>query len=95
MNKAAAASAYEVFQIEKNGKIIDITGTDPYGPKTTSFDYYESLLSPNVSAVLSIMDIGGSSQYDSKYDKQSRDGTLSSAFLLSGDINVSFKITNK
>ena len=95
MNKAAAASAYEVFQIEKNGKVIDISGADPYGPKPTSVDYYESLLSPNVSAVLSIMDIGGSTKYDSKYDKQSRYGTLSSAFLLSGDINVSFKITNK
>jgi hypothetical protein len=95
MNKAAAASAYEVFQIEKNGKVVDISGTDPYGPKPTSFDYYESLLSPNVSAVLSLMDIGGSSQYDSKYNKQSGYGTLNSAFLLSGDINVSFKITSK
>lgn len=90
----AAASAYEVFQIEKNGKILDISGANPYGPRLTGFDYYESLLSPNVSAILSLMDIGGSSQYDSKYDRQSRDGTLSSAFLLSGDINVLFKIRN-
>ena len=95
MNKAVAASAYEVFQIEKNGAIVDISGTDPYGPKTTSFDYYESILSPNISAVLTLMDVGGSAAYNSKYDKQSRLGTLSSAFLLSGDINVSFKITNK
>lgn len=95
MANAAQASAYEVFQIQKGRKTVDITGQDPYGAKTTSFDYYESLLSPNVTAVLSLMDVGGTTTYDQTYDKQTRFGTLSSALPLTGDVNVSFKIRSK
>ena len=95
MANAAQASAYEVFEIQKNGKKIDITGQDPYGARTTSFDYYESLLSPNVTAILSLMDIGGSTNYDQTYDRQTRPGTLSSALPLTGDVNVAFKIRSK
>ena len=60
MANAAQASTYEIFEIEKNGVLIDISGTDPFGARTTSLDYYESLLSPNSTAVISLMDIGGS-----------------------------------
>jgi hypothetical protein len=92
MANAAQASTYELLQIEKNGVVVDITGTDPYGARTTSFDYYESLLSPNSTAVLSLIDVGGSAP--SSYDKQNRRGTLDSALPLTGDVNVRFKITN-
>lgn len=95
MANAAQASAYEVFQIQKGGKAVDITGQDPYGARTTSFDYYESLLSPNVTAVLSLMDVGGATSYDQTYDKQTRPGTLSAALPLTGDVSVSFKIKSK
>jgi len=95
MANAAQASAYELFQISKNGKVVDITGQDPYGARTTSFDYYESILSPNITAVLSVMDIGGTTSYNQDYDRQSRTGTLSSALPLTGDANVSFKIRSK
>jgi len=92
MANSASASAYEVFQLEKNGNVIDITGADPYGARVTSFDYYESILSPNTTAVLSIADIGGSAR--SSYDKQNRYGTLESALPLTGDVTVSCKITS-
>jgi len=94
MSKAAQASAYEILQIQKNGVVVDITGTDPYGARTTSFDYYESLLSPNITAVISLMDVGGTVPYQ-KFDRQGRSGTLSSALPLTGDVNVAFKITSK
>jgi len=95
MANAASASAYEIFQIEKNGKIVDITGQNPYGARTTTFDYFESLLSPNITAIISIVDIGGSVKYDEEYDAQTRFGTLSSALPLSGDVDVRFKINSK
>ena len=94
MANSASASAYEVFELEKNGRVIDITGTDPYGARVTSFDYYESLLSPNTTVVLSIMDIGGSALYSSEYDRQNRSGTLESALPLTGDVTISCRITS-
>jgi len=93
--KAAEASAYEIFQIEKNGKIVDITGQFSEGAKTTSFDYYESLLSPNITAILTILDTGGSHPIDEKYDNQGRLSTLSAALPLTGDVSVKFKISHK
>ena len=93
--KAVAASTYEIFQIEKNGKIVVVTGEDPEGASVPTFDYYESLLSPNITAVMSVMDVGGTAQYDKKFDKQGRKGTLSSALPLTGDVDVRFKIVSK
>ena len=93
-NSASAAAVYEVFELEKNGNIVDITGTNPYGGKVTSFNYYESILSPNITAKITIGDVGGSVPYSSKYDKQRRYGTLESALPLTGDVRVSCKITS-
>ena len=36
--KAVAASTYEIFQIEKNGKIVVVTGEDPEGARVPTFD---------------------------------------------------------
>ena len=95
MTKALQACAYEIFQIEKNGKIVDITGQFIEGAKTAGFNYYESLFSPNITAILSLMDIGGSYKMDEKYDPQGRFSTLSSALPLTGDAFVRFKIAHK
>lgn len=96
MSKASQASTYEVFKIQKKGRpAVDITGQEKTGPKTVSFNYYESLLSPSVTANLALVDTGDSVPYDRKYDSQGRMGTLSSALPLAGDVNVSFKIKSR
>ena len=96
MSKASQASTYEFFQIQKKGKSgIDITGQDKTAPKTVSFDYYESLFSPSITALLTVIDTGSSTKYDSKYDPQTRTGTVLSALPLSGDVAVAFKIKNE
>ena len=67
MASASNASTYEIFTIKKPKKgtslrrsgvnqgtrdvVVDITGQDPTGAKTVSFSYYESILSPSVTAV--------------------------------------------
>ena len=53
MSNPASPSRYELLTIKKGDKTIRLDG------KTTSFDYYESLRSPNITAnFLSLM--GGS-----------------------------------
>jgi len=95
MANASQASAYEIFQLEKSGKSpVVITGENPYGARTYDFSYYESLLSPNITAILTAVDVGGSVKYDKEYDNQERFGTLSSAFL-KGEVDVKFKIVSK
>lgn len=95
MAKASAASTYEILTVKKEGRPeIDITGTSN-GPQTVTFDYYESLFSPSVTSVISLVDNGSSVPYDKKFDSQERMGTLSSALPLSGDVSFSFKIKTK
>ena len=68
MSNPSVAAKYQVLQISKNGRSF------PLQSKVTSFDYYESLLSPNVTATMSFVDSGlvedGDSQvtYDKEYD---------------------------
>ena len=88
------ASAYEVITISKEGKSVDITGADPNGPITTSFDYYESLLSPTVTAKLSFNDTGSSTNYSSEYDRQESLGTVFNAFPLIGGEEIKVKISS-
>lgn len=95
MSKASSASTYEIFYIEKEGKPpIDATGQSR-GPQIVVFDYFESLFSPSVTAVASLIDDGGSVSYEQKFDAQERSGTLASALPLSGDVSFSFKIKSK
>jgi hypothetical protein len=93
MANSAAAWAYEIFELSKNGNVVDITGTNPYGARVTTFDYYESLLSPNITAIISFADIGGSAPQ--KYDRQGKLGTLSSALPLDGDVEFFFRIVER
>jgi hypothetical protein len=87
-NSAILASKYETLTIDKNGKKVNIQG------KTTSFDYYESLFSPNVTALMTIVDTGGTVQSDSKYDKQQRIGTLYNALPITGGEKIEAVISS-
>ena len=88
MAKAAAASNYEILSIIKDGKRVRLEG------KTTSFDYYESVLSPNITASLTFVDTGGSVVYDNDYDKQERLGSIYNALPITSGEKIEFKITN-
>ena len=94
MASASQRSLFELFEIIKNGRVIDITGNNG-ATKATTFDYYESILSPNVTAVLTVADVASAINYDSKYENQDMQGTLSSALPLTGDVDVKFKIATK
>ena len=58
MVKALSGSNYEILSITKDDKEITLQG------KTTSVDYYESVLSPNVTANLTVKDGGNAVKYD-------------------------------
>ena len=88
MAKAAQASIYELLTIDKDGKEVNIQG------KTTSFSYYESVLSPNITASLTLIDTGGSTAYDSNYDRQERLGSIYNALPITSGEKVKFKIRN-
>ena len=88
MSKAAAASNYEILSIIKDDKRVILQG------KTTSFDYYESLFSPNLTASLTFVDTGGSVVYDNDYDKQERLGSIYNALPITSGEKIEFKITN-
>jgi len=91
MANAADAANYQILTITKNGEEVRLDG------KTTSFDYYESLLSPNVTAVMTFVDTGGAIKYNEEYDKQERLGGIYNALPLTGDGSeeIRFKIVSK
>ena len=78
MSNPASPSRYELLTIKK--ELIKLFALDG---KTTSFDYYESLRSPNITAKLSFVDVGGSTSYDTKYNPQGDRtlGTIYNAYL--------------
>jgi len=96
MANPAVASKYQIFKISKNGKSF------PLQSKVTSFDYYESLLSPNITATVSYVDTGlvevdqNATTYDKEYDKQERPGTLYNTLPIVGDGSeeIRFKISS-
>lgn len=96
MANPAVASKYQIFEISKKGRSF------PLQSKVTSFDYYESLLSPNITATVSYVDTGlvevdqNVATYDEKYDSQSRPGTLYNALPIVGDGSeeIKFKVSS-
>ena len=96
MANSSVAAKYQILQISKNGRSF------PLQSKVTSFDYYESLLSPNVTATMSFVDSGlvedGDSQvtYDKEYDSQERPGTIYNALPITADGSeeIAFKISS-
>ena len=66
---ASVSSLYEHLYIDRNGKRVDLAG------KTISFKYYESLLSPILTANMIIVDTGSSPvPTSSSQDIQQRSG---------------------
>lgn len=94
MSKAALDRNFDHLKINKNGKVVDISGADPFGARTTTFDYYESLFAPYLTANITFVDVGRSIEYDTKYDPQGRIGSLYNALPITGDGSerVEFKI---
>ena len=90
MSGTADVSKYQLLEISNGNKTIDIKG------KVTSLDYYESLLSPNVTAVMTMVDNGDSSQYDKEYDAQERLGTIYNSLPITGNgqETVRFKVSS-
>ena len=87
MAKALEPANYEILSISKDGgKDIPLEG------KTTSFDYYESILSPNITATMTFVDTGGSVGYPQEYDRQERVGSIYNALPITGGEKVKFKI---
>ena len=80
----------EELSITKGNKKISLDR------KTTSFDYYESLLSPNITAILTYADTGSTTQYSSQYDSQERLGTIYNSLPITGDGSeeIRFKFRN-
>ena len=96
MANPSSAAKYQLFTITKNNK------TFPLQSKVVRFDYYESLLSPNITATMIFVDSGlvekGDElvKYGKEYDKQERPGTLYNALPIVGDGSeeIKFKIAS-
>ena len=93
MSNSASPSIYEILKLTKRDKVVRLDG------KTVSFDYYESLRSPNITARLTFVDVGGSTNYSTDYDRQGDKnlGTIYNALPLTADGSekVNFKISSK
>lgn len=72
------------IKITNGSKTVDLSGG------VVHFRYYESLLSPYVSASFEYVDTGNTVKADSKDDSSTRMGTLISALPLRGNEDVSF-----
>jgi len=72
-------------------RVILISGI-PFHGKVSTFNYYESLLSPFITANLTYVDTGNTAE--NKNDIQNRTGTLRDALPLRGDEKVTFKFQN-
>ena len=65
MANATDTANYEIHT-NKDGKELSLE------ERLRGFDYYESLLSPNITAVMTFVDTENSVNYDKKYDPQER-----------------------
>ena len=84
---ASVSSLYEHLYIDRNGKRVDLAG------KTISFKYYESLLSPILTANMIIVDTGSSPvPTSSSQDIQQRSGSIVNSLPIIGNEKLEFKI---
>ena len=86
---AARASKYAKMIINKDGKTANLAG------KTTSFDYYESVYSPEVTATLVFLDAGESIEADKNQDTQNRKGSIKNSLPITGYEDLEVKIESK
>ena len=89
VGSASRASLYTQMTINKDGKTANIVG------KTLTFNYFESLYSPTVTANLIFVDAGGSIEADKDQDTQGRLGSIKSSLPLTGGENLEVKIESK
>ncbi len=86
---AARASIYEKMVINKDGKTANLIG------KTVSFDYYESLYSPEITGSLIFFDAGASIEAGKEQDTQERKGSIKNSLPITGSEEVQVKIRSK
>ena len=89
VGSASRASLYTRMIINRDGKTANIAG------KTATFNYFESVYSPEVTANLIFVDAGGSIQADKDQDTQGRLGSIKSALPITGGENVEVRIESK
>lgn len=87
MANAASSSIYEKLSIIKNGREVSLEG------KTTSFDYYESLLSPNITATMTFVDTGNA--IEDLNEGRGRRGTIYNSLPITGGESIKFKISSR
>jgi len=90
MQNSSRSSLYEEIIIEKDGTAVALQG------RTINFSYYESLLSPHITANLTFVDTGNGMKANGT-DTQERFGTILRSLPIegSGNESVKFKITNQ
>ena len=103
---ASAASLYTVMEIQKKYSVTTsgqgnrsrastkIKKADIKG-RTISFNYFESLYSPQVTANLIFVDAGGSIEADKDQDTQNRLGSIKSSLPITGEEQVAIRIESK
>jgi hypothetical protein len=89
MANASSPSIYEIMTIDKDGKTVDLKLA------TAKFSYYESLLSPNITAKMTFIDTGSAIKSDSNYDPQERISTVYNGLPITGLEKIKFKIKSK
>ena len=82
MANTASSSIYEKLSIIKDNTEVNLIG------KAVGFDYYESLLSPNVTATLTFVDTGDSL----KDDNINVQGTIYNTLPITGGEEIKYKI---
>ena len=103
---ASRASLYTVMEIQKKYSVTTsgqgnrsrastkIKKADIKG-RTISFNYFESLYSPQVTANLIFVDAGGSIEADKDQDTQNRLGSIKSSLPITGEEQVAIRIESK
>ena len=86
---ASRASIYEKMTISNDSKEADISA------KTVSFNYFESVYSPEITANLIFLDASGSIKADKKEDVQERLGSIKSSLPIIGEEKFTFKVKSK
>ena len=86
---ASRASIYEKMIIRNDKKEANLI------TKISSFNYFESVYSPEVTANLVFLDASGSLKADKAQDTQERLGSIKSSLPIVGDEDLEFKISSK
>ena len=86
---ASRASIYEKMIIRNDKKEANLVG------KVVSFNYFESVYSPEITANLIFLDASGSLKADKAQDTQERLGNIKSSLPIIGDEDLEFKIRSK